>query len=170
MRLNFKINKDAVIKVNLVDNLLTPIPPDSFSEIIENYSKSGSFYINFKYDVKPNDSDKIQAITSEASLLVAKYIIQNVKIYFPLFSLQTLENYLIEMNADHIILDVREGRPLNESNRLKVVKHVVNFLMTNFGKYPSTHVKRMAAKAVVTLFPCQRYKDSNGDGIVCLYF
>lgn len=56
----FQINDDAIINVNLVDNLQTPITENIFGEIIENYSKSGSFYINFNYDAQTSDSIPIR--------------------------------------------------------------------------------------------------------------
>lgn len=70
------------------------------------------------------------------------------------------------MNADHVLLDYEEKHVLNDSNRIKVVKLVTKYLMDNFGKYPSTNAKKMMAKAIITVFPCQRYKESQGDGTV----
>lgn len=77
-----------------------------------------------------------------------------------------LKNYLIEMNGDRILLDYEEKHVLNDSSRIKIVNLVSKYLMENFGKYPSTYAKNMMSKAVINLFPCQRYKDSKGDGTV----
>lgn len=70
------------------------------------------------------------------------------------------------MNADHVLLDYEGKHVLNDYNRIKVVKLVTKYLMDNFGQYPSTNVKKIMAKAVITVFPCQRYKESKGDGTV----
>lgn len=72
------------------------------------------------------------------------------------------------MNADQIMLDSRQGLPLTEANRLKLVDHVGRFLLTNCGQYPNSFAKIMVAKAVIALFPCQRFKESKKDGIVSI--
>lgn len=73
------------------------------------------------------------------------------------------------MNADHVLLDYDEKHVLTNSNRIKVVNLVAKYLMENFGNYPSTHAKKMIAKAIINIFPCQRYKESKGDGtVICL--
>lgn len=74
------------------------------------------------------------------------------------------------MNADAILLESRQGLPLTEANRLKLVDHVARFLLTNYGQYPNSFVKTMMAKAVIALFPCQRFKESQSDGIVSVQF
>lgn len=66
MREIFNVSNDAIIQPVLTDNLFTPIPSNKFAHIVENYSKSGSFYVNFKYDVAPIDS---QIITSEVTMM-----------------------------------------------------------------------------------------------------
>lgn len=74
------------------------------------------------------------------------------------------------MNADEIVLDSRNRLPLTESNRLKLVDHAARFLLKYHGQYPNIFVKTMMAKAVITLFPCQKFKESEGDGIVSILY
>lgn len=80
--------------------------------------------------------------------------------------LQSLADYLSEMNADDLLLLSKAKSILNETKRRKLATHVGRFIVTKFGKYPSQHFKKMTAKTVISLFPCQRFKDSTNDGIV----
>lgn len=64
VRETFNVMHDATIQPILTDNLLTPIPSNKFVPIIENYSKSGSFYVDFKYDVV---IDQQLIVTSEVT-------------------------------------------------------------------------------------------------------
>lgn len=83
-----------------------------------------------------------------------------------LIDFQVLESYLVEQNADDILLEFKQNAKLTDIKRCKLTNHVANFLMSTYGEYPSTQVKGMVANAVINLFPSERYKESKGDGTV----
>lgn len=47
----FKINGDLHVNVSLKDNMQTPIPPNDFCTIVNNYRKSSSFYVQLEYNI-----------------------------------------------------------------------------------------------------------------------
>lgn len=67
----FKINADATIDVNMVDNLATPITEEIFENVVDQFSKSGSFYINFNSNVVPSNVNTI--VTSEVSQITCEF-------------------------------------------------------------------------------------------------
>lgn len=51
VRVKFHINGDFRVNAVLRDNLSTRIPADDFCTIIQNYSRSGSFYVHLEYNI-----------------------------------------------------------------------------------------------------------------------
>lgn len=47
----FNINGDMRVSVTLSDNFRTKMDKDNFCDIVRNFSKSGSFYVNLEYVV-----------------------------------------------------------------------------------------------------------------------
>lgn len=77
-----------------------------------------------------------------------------------------IENYLIQVNASALINEYRMQGKLNDSQRAKVIQHVVDFMMTTFGENIDYSIKTAVAKATVSLFKCWEVANSTIGGIV----
>lgn len=58
-QVKFNINGDMRVSVMLTDNLRTKIDKDDFCDIVRNFSKSGSFYVNLEYVVVQQNTARV---------------------------------------------------------------------------------------------------------------
>lgn len=77
-----------------------------------------------------------------------------------------LYDRFVKVNLDQILLDYNQNGFLTNNDRSKVIKHTAEFMIEIFGEYPSKQQKTMTGKALVTLFPCLKMKDTDTDGLV----
>lgn len=90
----------------------------------------------------------------------------DVYIYILSYTLQEIRNFLIQNEGQKIIIEQENTGVLRDATRAKLMSHLCDFVFAKFGAYPEKNVKVSVSKATIQLFPCLRYKMSEGDGIV----
>lgn len=77
-----------------------------------------------------------------------------------------MKQYLLLNEGATILNEYEAAKNLKVSTRRKLVSHIANFIIRQYGYYPSTEQKVMVCKAVVNLFPAYHIENSQCDGIV----
>lgn len=81
-----------------------------------------------------------------------------------------MEKYLLEVNADEILIENRDNGNLKISLQQKLIKHLVDFIILNFGPLPIRKEKEIVARAACELFAYLKKKDSPDDGTVFINY
>lgn len=82
------------------------------------------------------------------------------------YSIQSLERYLISVGADKILFKSKTSNNLTEITRKSLVRHIMNYMKQVYGLSPKSEQYISTSHAVIELFPCLIYKNSQMGGIV----
>lgn len=80
-----------------------------------------------------------------------------------------IEDYLNEVGASIYLNEYRKNDSLTDAQRVRVIQHVVDFMMNKFGNNITQFVKVAVAKATIGVFGCWAVADSRSGGIVSIF-
>lgn len=78
------------------------------------------------------------------------------------------EEHIIRAEVQHILIEERRNGVLCQTNRVKLIGHLCEFIFTKLGPYPEKNNKISVEKSTVKLFPSLEYKAHGADPIVAL--
>lgn len=110
----------------------------------------------------------INYIRSEFLLYPCSYFV--IFTTFFLYFWKAIEKHIIQNEGQHILNEERKNGILCQTNRVKLIGHLCEFIFTKFGPYPEKSHKISVAKATVNLFPSLEYKADGADPIVSTHF
>lgn len=158
------------MKIQLSDNVSTPIAADLFVEVVQSFWKGGGFFINL---VTENVLDGAKSMVTPDVSDTIDIEIKLTKIINECEFFQLVEKYLIDKNAGFIFVESKALGPtekLSVKTRRQLVNHLVDFMRHVYGKQIVTEHKISVAKAAIILFPCLKIQNSAIGGIVSFIF
>lgn len=163
-----KIEAKDQLKVQLFDNISTPISPDIFVAVVQSFWNGSGFFINL---ITENDLDAAKSMVTPDVSNTIRNTMNSMEINTVNRdnSFQILKKYLIDKNASHIFVESESlgtNGKLLERTRRQLVNHLVNFMLHVHGQKITTEQKIATAKAAIILFPCMEVKNSTIGGIV----
>lgn len=135
-----KLEYDPNRSIFFTDNLGTEIKEKHFENVIKTFHSGSNFFVNLMVS-----SSSVRAPTT---LLITPAMI---------------ESYLSKFEPN--MLQHKSVEDIAKNHRSALMRSIVQFMVDTFGaeNLDSNH-QQLTAKATVTLFPCLKFKDSEGDG------
>lgn len=137
-------------KVKLKANNNIVLTKTNFKRIVEYYSRCACFQITVQMEVKISPDIVITPDVSSNNEKNECTLYKERILFVYLF--QSIENYLIEKNADKAILEEREG-DLSVSSRRLLISHLANYVTSVYGLDVTRGKLVPFCEAVLDLFP-----------------
>jgi hypothetical protein len=80
------------------------------------------------------------------------------------FSLQDLEQFIVENKHKNLIIEENRNKILSDSSRRAAIDVLCKYMVEKFGEYPTRDEKIAVCHAFIGLFPSLKSED--GEGIV----
>lgn len=150
----FQINGDLRVSIQLLDNVRTPIPLDEFKDVVCNYRKSGSFYVNVECEVCQQTGATVTTTVSlYPSFSTFVFVEIDNNIHFHYYFQKMYTEYLINNGCGYILNESERNGILDELHRKRLINVSTQFMVSIYGESPTKKEKCMVATVIAELFP-----------------
>lgn len=151
---------DIVIEIRT--NLGAKIDTNHFAQVVENFSHSGSFYVEI--NILEKHSGNSSSILTPSVRLLIRSLIQSrflFRIHF-----QEFKRYLKGSNAQDLIDENKTNNRLRKKSQDRLIRLTAKLALTKCGDYPNSDEKEILAKQLIYSFPYLKYSDPSKPDIV----
>lgn len=151
------------VELTLKKNLGAILSSDTFPLVIQNFSRSASFYIQL--EIASTENDKTTIITASVCIMFYFLEINKFNNIQHNFLTQDLEKYLRSKNASHIIEEMKRTGQIVKTSQNKIIRLSAAYLLEQ-KRYPTKEDKVTKAQTILFLFPQLKCTDPTKSDIV----